>query len=116
MIPALLYGLPPARGLRPRRMATLSVHTSPLDQPGTGDAGGMNVYVVERPARLAEMMSQVEIFTRATSSDLPPVVEAGARCDGPARRRRARSRAWTRGSCRDSCARSRRGAAGRGQA
>ena len=30
---------------RPRRVATLSVHTSPLDQPGTGDAGGMNVYV-----------------------------------------------------------------------
>ena len=31
----------------PRRIATLSVHTSPLDQPGTGDAGGLNVYVVE---------------------------------------------------------------------
>ena len=31
----------------PRRIALLSIHTSPLDQPGTGDAGGMNVYVVE---------------------------------------------------------------------
>src|SRR6185369_3156459 len=33
--------------ITPRRVATLSVHTSPLDQPGTGDAGGMNVYIVE---------------------------------------------------------------------
>ena len=39
---------------RPRRVATLSVHTSPLDQPGTGDAGGMNVYVVETSRRLAD--------------------------------------------------------------
>ena len=30
-----------------RRVAMLSVHTSPLEQPGTGDAGGLNVYVVE---------------------------------------------------------------------
>ena len=28
-----------------RRVAVLSVHTSPLAQPGTGDGGGMNVYV-----------------------------------------------------------------------
>jgi D-inositol-3-phosphate glycosyltransferase len=61
--------------LLPRRIATLSVHTSPLDQPGTGDAGGMNVYVVEVSKRLARMGVEVEIFTRATSSDLPPVVE-----------------------------------------
>ena len=60
---------------RPRRIATLSVHTSPLDQPGTGDAGGMNVYVVEVSRRLAELGVAVEIFTRATSSDLPPIVE-----------------------------------------
>ena len=60
---------------RPRRIATLSVHTSPLHQPGTGDAGGMNVYIVEVARRLAEADVEVEIFTRATSSDLPPVVE-----------------------------------------
>ncbi len=40
--------------VRPRRVAVLSVHTSPLEQPGTGDAGGMNVYVVETSTRLAE--------------------------------------------------------------
>lgn len=53
----------------------LSVHTSPLDQPGTGDAGGMNVYVVELSRRLAAMGIEVEIFTRATSRRLAPVVE-----------------------------------------
>ncbi|GLW35558.1 D-inositol-3-phosphate glycosyltransferase [Actinoplanes regularis] len=59
----------------PRRIATLSVHTSPLEQPGTGDAGGMNVYIVEVSKRLAAAGVEVEIFTRATSSNLPPTVE-----------------------------------------
>ncbi|MFS8477479.1 MAG: D-inositol-3-phosphate glycosyltransferase [Micromonosporaceae bacterium] len=59
----------------PRRIATLSVHTSPLDQPGTGDAGGMNVYIVEIAKRLAARNVEVEIFTRATASGLPPRVE-----------------------------------------
>jgi D-inositol-3-phosphate glycosyltransferase len=69
----------PARRLlrpgMPRRVATLSVHTSPLDQPGAGDAGGMNVYIVEVSRRLAARGIAVDIFTRATSSGLPPVVE-----------------------------------------
>ncbi|WP_217897117.1 D-inositol-3-phosphate glycosyltransferase [Geodermatophilus saharensis] len=56
-------------------MATVSVHTSPLDQPGAGDAGGMNVYIVEVSRRLAARGIAVDVFTRATSSDLPPVVE-----------------------------------------
>jgi D-inositol-3-phosphate glycosyltransferase len=53
----------------------LSVHTSPLEQPGTGDAGGMNVYVVELSRRLAAMGTKVEIFTRATSRSQPSVTE-----------------------------------------
>ena len=52
----------------------LSVHTSPLDAPGGGDAGGMNVYIVETAKRLAERGVQVEIFTRATSGGQPPTV------------------------------------------
>lgn len=59
----------------PRRVAVLSVHTSPLEQPGTGDAGGMNVYIVQTSRRMAAAGVAVEIFTRATSSDLPPVAE-----------------------------------------
>jgi D-inositol-3-phosphate glycosyltransferase len=62
-----------------RRLAMVSLHTSPLDQPGTGDAGGMNVYVLELSKRLARQGIEVDIFTRATSSSLAPVVEA---CDG----------------------------------
>src|SRR3954462_9180724 len=56
------------------RVAMLSVHTSPLDPPGGGDAGGMNVYIVETAKRLAERGVEVEIFTRATCSEQPPVV------------------------------------------
>ncbi|MDA0645241.1 D-inositol-3-phosphate glycosyltransferase [Nonomuraea sp. NPDC049486] len=51
------------------------MHTSPLDQPGTGDAGGMNVYIVESAKRLAQSGVEVDIFTRATARDLPPVAE-----------------------------------------
>jgi D-inositol-3-phosphate glycosyltransferase len=57
----------------PRRVCVLSVHTSPLEQAGTGDAGGMNVYVVETATRMARRGVAVEIFTRATSSEQPPV-------------------------------------------
>ena len=53
----------------------LSVHTSPLDPPGGGDAGGMNVYIVETAKRLAARGIEVEIFTRATNSEQPPVVD-----------------------------------------
>lgn len=70
----------PARTRPPRtthgRVAMISLHTSPLDQPGTGDAGGMNVYVVELSKRLAARNIAVEIYTRATSSSLPQTVEA----------------------------------------
>ncbi|MDP5095864.1 MAG: D-inositol-3-phosphate glycosyltransferase [Candidatus Nanopelagicales bacterium] len=63
------------RDARPRRVAVVSLHTSPLDQPGTGDAGGMNVYILETSKRLAAAGVEVEIFTRAVSSHLPPTVE-----------------------------------------
>ena len=57
------------------RVAMISLHTSPLDQPGTGDAGGMNVYVVQTALRMARRGIEVEIFTRATSSEHAPTVE-----------------------------------------
>ena len=52
------------------QIALLSVHTSPLDQPGVGDAGGLNVYVVETAKRLAQQNIGVDIFTRRTSSSV----------------------------------------------
>jgi D-inositol-3-phosphate glycosyltransferase len=60
---------------QPKRVAVLSVHTSPMEQPGTGDAGGMNVYITQTATRMARRGIAVEVFTRATSSDLPPVAE-----------------------------------------
>ncbi|MFI8774388.1 D-inositol-3-phosphate glycosyltransferase [Gordonia sp. NPDC062954] len=60
----------------PRRVALISVHTSPLAQPGTGDAGGMNVYVWQTATRMAQRGIEVEIFTRATSSSDAPLVTA----------------------------------------
>jgi D-inositol-3-phosphate glycosyltransferase len=59
----------------PKRIAVLSVHTSPLDAPGVGDAGGMNVYIIETAKRLADRNVEVDIFTRATSPDLPPTID-----------------------------------------
>lgn len=56
------------------RIATLMVHTSPLDQPGIGDAGGMNIYVAENAKRMAAMGVEVDIFTRRTSADQPDFV------------------------------------------
>ena len=57
------------------RIATLMVHTSPLDQPGIGDAGGLNIYVVENAKRMAAMGVTVDIFTRRNHADLPETVE-----------------------------------------
>ncbi|HEY1465410.1 MAG TPA: glycosyltransferase [Acidimicrobiales bacterium] len=57
-----------------RRLAVLSLHTSPLAQPGTGDGGGMNVYVRELSSALARAGVRCDVFTRAWSPDLPDCV------------------------------------------
>ena len=46
------------------RVAVLSVHTSPMDQPGSGDSGGMNVYIRAVADRLARDGVEVDLFTR----------------------------------------------------
>ncbi|CAN5321252.1 D-inositol-3-phosphate glycosyltransferase [soil metagenome] len=46
------------------RVAMISLHTSPRDQPGTGDSGGMNVYILSVAERLAEQGIAVDVFTR----------------------------------------------------
>jgi D-inositol-3-phosphate glycosyltransferase len=60
------------------KIATLMVHSSPLDQAGIGDAGGMNVYVVESAKKMAQAAVSVDIFTRANHPDLPESVEIAA--------------------------------------
>ena len=57
-----------------RRLAVLSLHSSPLLQPGSGDAGGMNVYVRELVASLAQAGVQSTVYVRRWRDDLPPVV------------------------------------------
>ncbi len=57
------------------RIATVMVHTSPLDQPGIGDAGGMNIYVLESAQRMAAMGVKVDIFTRRTDASLADIVD-----------------------------------------
>jgi D-inositol-3-phosphate glycosyltransferase len=52
----------------------LSMHTSPLAQPGAGDAGGMNVYVIEVARRLAALGVEVDVVTLDRRGDLAPAV------------------------------------------
>lgn len=57
-----------------QRVALLSMHTSPLAQPGVGDGGGMNVYVREVASALARLGVEVTTYTRAWKRGLPTVV------------------------------------------
>jgi D-inositol-3-phosphate glycosyltransferase len=58
-----------------RRVAVLTVHSSPLAPPGVGDSGGMNVHVRALASELARGGVASDIYTRATSTDDPPVLE-----------------------------------------
>ncbi len=58
-----------------RRVAVLSLHTSPLAQPGTGDGGGMNVYVRELVSSLAEAGVLCRVYVRRWDKDLPRTVQ-----------------------------------------
>lgn len=53
------------------RAAILSLHTSPLAQPGTGDGGGMNVYVRELVSALAQAGVVCRVYVRKWTDDLP---------------------------------------------
>jgi D-inositol-3-phosphate glycosyltransferase len=58
-----------------RSLAVLSLHTSPLAQPGAGDGGGMNVYVRELSSALARAGVDCDVYTRAHRRGLPATVE-----------------------------------------
>jgi D-inositol-3-phosphate glycosyltransferase len=55
------------------RVAVISFHTSPLDQPGVGDSGGMNVYVRSVAERLGRRDVAVDVFTRCSGRPVPEV-------------------------------------------
>ncbi|GAC1368312.1 MAG: D-inositol-3-phosphate glycosyltransferase [Actinomycetota bacterium] len=63
----------PHRALR--RVAMLVVHSSPVAEPGVGDAGGMTVYVRQMARTLAARGLEVDIYTRRDSADTPEAVE-----------------------------------------
>src|SRR5438128_8129461 len=73
----LTEGAGRARGSEHRRprIAVVSLHTSPLDQPGTGDSGGMNVYIRSVAERLAAQGVDVDVFTRCRGRGVPDVEE-----------------------------------------
>jgi D-inositol-3-phosphate glycosyltransferase len=64
-----------------RSLAVLSLHSSPLAQPGTGDSGGMNVYVRELVSALAQAGVDCRAYVRRWRDDLPDevAVEPGFR-------------------------------------
>ena len=57
------------------KVALVMVHTSPLEQAGTGDAGGMNIYVIESAKRMAAVGVDVDIYTRKIDESQPDVIE-----------------------------------------
>ncbi len=58
-----------------RRVAVISLHTSPLLQPGSGDSGGMNVYVRELVSSLSQAGLECTTYTRADREGLPREVQ-----------------------------------------
>jgi len=61
------------------RVAMLSVHGCPLDQLGSREVGGMQLYVRELSRELGRAGMHVDVFTRKTRPDLPRVVDFGER-------------------------------------
>ena len=57
-----------------RSVALLSLHTSPVAQPGVGDGGGMNIYVRSLASALARAGVACDVYTRAEHPGQPPVV------------------------------------------
>lgn len=66
-------------GIPVQRVAMLSVHGCPLDQLGSREVGGMQVYVRELSRELGRAGLHVDVFTRRTDPTLPRVVEFGPR-------------------------------------
>jgi D-inositol-3-phosphate glycosyltransferase len=67
------------------RVALVSIHTSPLDRPGSGDAGGMNVYVDALARTLVSRGVRVDVFTHGearTTTVIPNYDVVGIPAEG----------------------------------
>jgi D-inositol-3-phosphate glycosyltransferase len=60
------------------RIAILSVHSSPLGQPGIGDTGGMSIYIRELTQELVNQGHSVDIFTRSRNPGTPEIIPLGS--------------------------------------
>ena len=85
-----------------RRLAFISTHTSPLAVPGSGDAGGMNVYVDSVARTFASMGIEVDVFTTRVDDGFPMVTEVASlyrviHVDAPGTDRAERIGAFARG-------------------
>ena len=74
-----------------------------MDQPGSGDSGGMNVYIRAVAERLAEHGVDVDVFTRCRGADDPEVLEIGAGRAKSSPSRPARAIPSRRANYHDSC-------------
>lgn len=61
------------------KIAFLSVHSSPLEQPGTGFTGGMSIYIRELVRELAAQGHTIDIFTRSQKPESPEIIEIAPR-------------------------------------
>ena len=57
------------------RAGIISLHTSPLTQAGSGDSGGMNVYIREFVSSLTQAGVFCDVFVRRWNDELDPIVE-----------------------------------------
>jgi D-inositol-3-phosphate glycosyltransferase len=57
------------------KIAVLSVHSSPLGQPGVGDTGGMSIYIRELTQGLANQGHTVDIYTRVQDPVTPEIIQ-----------------------------------------
>src|SRR5438034_11145839 len=57
-----------------RRVAVFSMHSSPLAQPGSGDGGGMSVYVRALASALARAGVECDVLVRREQAATPDVV------------------------------------------
>lgn len=67
----------------PPRVLLVSMHTSPVDQPGSGDAGGMNVYVLHLARSLSQRGWAVDMATLDRDPSHPAGVSVDSPPDGP---------------------------------
>lgn len=74
-----MHATPPSQLSQPpsRRIAMLSMHTSPLAPLGGRETGGMNVYVLEVAQRLGDRGLLVDVFTRRDDSTTPEIAALG---------------------------------------